>query len=153
MITMPTHVMVVDDERDFVEMLVLKLQATGRVVVAAYSGQECLERLRQNNIDVVFLDIKMPGMDGMDVLREIKRHYPLVEVVMLTGHGTIETAVAGMKMGAFDYLLKPADFDDLQAKLAEAKGRKDAQEERIRKAESQALLRESRRGGRTPFDI
>jgi DNA-binding NtrC family response regulator len=153
MITMPTHVLVVDDETDFVEMLVLKLQATGLAVVAAYNGRECLERLQRNNIDVVLLDIKMPGMDGMDVLREIKRLHPLVEVVLLTGHGTIQTAVAGMKLGAFDYLLKPADFEDLQAKVAAAKQRKTAQEDRIRQAEAQSLLRESRKGGRSPFDL
>ncbi|MBT8342433.1 MAG: response regulator [Desulfatitalea sp.] len=103
--------------------------------------QACLEQLAQAPIDVVIPDIKMPGMDGIQTLRDIKGTYPLVEVVLLTGHGTTETAVAGMKLGAFDYLLKPADFEDLAAKLKGAKKKKDEQEERIRQAEARLLLR------------
>ena len=83
----------------------------------------------------------MPGMDGIEVLKEIKTRFPLVEVIMLTGHGTVDTAVKGMKLGAFDYLLKPADFEDLQNKLENAKRRKYEQEERIRKAEAKLLSR------------
>jgi DNA-binding NtrC family response regulator len=141
MIRIPTRVLVVDDEKDFVEMLSLRLKETGEKVSAAHSGQEGLESLEKGNIDVVILDIKMPGMDGMETLREIKKRFPLVEVIMLTGHGTTETAVEGMKLGAFDYLMKPADFDDLTAKLEGARKRKDEQEERIRKAEATFLLR------------
>ena len=76
-------------------------------------------------------------------MRKIKKNFPLVEVIMLTGHGTVETAVEGMKLGASDYLLKPADFDDLTAKLEIARKRKDEQEERIRKAEERFLVRKS----------
>ncbi|MFH1625700.1 MAG: response regulator, partial [Pseudomonadota bacterium] len=92
---------------------------------------------------VVILDIKMPGMDGIETLREIKKRHPLVEVILLTGHGAVDTAVEGMKRGAFDYLLKPADFEDLLGKLEGARKRKSEHEERIRKAEAQALLRRS----------
>ena len=141
MIKIPTRVLLVDDEKDFVEMLSLRLNEVGEKVTGAYSGKECLETLENKEIDVVILDIKMPGMDGMETLREIKKRFPLVEVIMLTGHGTTETAVEGMKLGAFDYLLKPADFDDLTTKLEGARKRKDEQEERIRKAESRLLLR------------
>ena len=109
----------------------------------AYNGPECLAALEQKEVDVVILDIKMPGMDGIETLREIKKRFPLVEVIMLTGHGTTETAVEGMKLGAFDYLLKPADFKDLTAKLEAARERKDKQEERIRKAEEKLLIRRS----------
>ncbi|MFC1813035.1 response regulator [Thermodesulfobacteriota bacterium] len=143
MIRIPTRVLVVDDEQDFVEMLSLRLKETGERVTPAYSGKECLEMLNEKTIDVVVLDIKMPGMDGIETLREIKKKYPLVEVIMLTGHGTTETAVEGMKLGAFDYLLKPAEFDDLSEKLEAARQRKDDQEERIRKAEAKLLLRRS----------
>ena len=135
--------MLVDDEKDFVEMLSLRLNKVGEKVTTAYSGQECLETLENKEIDVVILDIKMPGMDGMETLGEIKKRFPLVEVIMLTGHGSTETAVEGMKMGAFDYLMKPADFDDLTIKLEAARKRKDEQEERIRKAESKLLVRKS----------
>ena len=143
MIKIPTRVLLVDDEKDFVEMLSLRLNEVGEKVTAAYSGKECLESLENKEIDVVILDIKMPGMDGMETLGEIKKRFPLVEVIMLTGHGSTETAVEGMKMGAFDYLMKPADFDDLTTKLEGARKRRDEQEERIRKAESKLLLRKS----------
>lgn len=141
MIKIPTKVLLVDDEKDFVEMLSLRLQEMGEKLKTAYSGQECLDVLKESDIDVVILDIKMPGMDGIETLKEIKKGYPLVEVIMLTGHGTTESAVEGMKLGAFDYLLKPADFEDLTTKLERARERKDEQEERIRKAESRFLLR------------
>ena len=143
MIKTPTRVLLVDDEKDFVEMLSLRLNELGEKVVEAYSGKECLEMLGKKDIDVVILDIKMPGMDGIETLKEIKKGFPLVEVIMLTGHGTTETAVEGMKLGAFDYLLKPADFNDLRTKLVAARKRKDEQEERIRKAEARLLLRKS----------
>ena len=141
MVKIPVNILVVDDEKDFVEMLSLRLQEVGEKVSTAYSGKECLETLEKTNIDVVILDIKMPGMDGMETLREIKKRFPIIEVIMLTGHGSTETAVEGMKLGAFDYLMKPADFDDLDAKLEGARKRKDEQEERIRKAEATLLLR------------
>jgi len=143
MIKIPTRVLIVDDEKDFVEMLSLRLKEAGEKVMPAFNGKECLETLEKETIDVVILDIKMPGMDGIEVLREIKKRFPLIEVIMLTGHGTTETAVQGMKLGAFDYLLKPADFSDLLAKLEGARKRKDEQEERIRKAEARLLLRKS----------
>ena len=141
MIKVPTRILLVDDERDFVEMLSMRLREAGEDVKAAYDGRECIEKLQQNDFDVVILDIKMPGMDGIQTLRKIKIMYPLVEVVLLTGHGTTETAVEGMKLGAFDYLLKPADFDDLTSKLEGARKKKDEQEERIRQAEARLLLR------------
>lgn len=144
MIKIPTRILLVDDEKDFVEMLCMRLADAGEQVTAAYSGQECLEKLAQTSIDVVILDIKMPGMNGIQTLREIKAMFPLVEVILLTGHGTTETAVKGMKLGAFDYLLKPADFEDLTTKLEGAKKKKEEQDERIRQAEARLLLR---RGG------
>ena len=143
MIKIPARVLVVDDEVDFAEMLTLRLNEVGEKARAVHSGEDCLRALEARNIDVVILDIKMPGMDGMETLSRIKKRFPLVEVIMLTGHGTTVTAVEGMKLGAFDYLLKPADFSDLQAKLEGARKRKDAQEERIRQAEAKLLMRKS----------
>ena len=143
MVRIPTKVLLVDDEKDFVEMLSLRLQEEGEMVSSANSGKECLDTLERANIDVVVLDIKMPGMDGMETLAEIRKRFPLVEVIMLTGHGSTETAVEGMKLGAFDYLMKPADFDELTSKLQNARKRKDEQEERIRLAESKLLIRKS----------
>ena len=143
MVTIPTRVLIVDDEKDFVEMLSLRLNEIGEKVWCAYSGKECLDMLEIENIEVIVLDIKMPGMDGIEVLKVIKKKYPLIEVILLTGHGAAETAVEGMKLGAFDYLLKPTDFSELRTKLHEARKRKDEHEERIRKAEVKLLLRRS----------
>jgi DNA-binding NtrC family response regulator len=143
MIRIPTKVLLVDDEEDFVEMLSLRLKEAGEKVSAAYSGKGCIDTLAKTDIDVVVLDIKMPGMDGMETLVEIKKRFPLVEVIMLTGHGSTETAVEGMRLGAFDYLMKPAEFEELTNKLQNARKRKDEQEERIRKAEAKLLLRKS----------
>ncbi len=140
----PSRVLLVDDEKDFVEMLSLRLEENGEKVLQAYSGLECLEILQKTDIDVVILDVKMPGMDGIETLQEIKKRYPLVEVIMLTGHGTLESAVQGMKLGAYDFLFKPADFEDLTEKLNNARKRKHEQEERIRKAEAESLLRSSK---------
>jgi len=143
MIKIPVKILIVDDEKDFVEMFSLRLTRQGEKVSAAYSGQEALDLLEKTQIDVVILDIRMPGMDGIETLKKIKATHPLVEVILLTGHGSTETAVEGMKEGAFDYLMKPSDFEDISAKLANAWKRKDKQEERIRKAEARLLLRRS----------
>ncbi len=143
MIKIPVKILIVDDEKDFVEMFSMRLERRGEKVTAAYSGQEALDLLDKTLIDVVILDIRMPGMDGIETLKEIKTRHPLVEVILLTGHGSTETAVEGMKSGAFDYLMKPADFDDINLKVANARKRKDEQEERIRKAEERLLLRRS----------
>ena len=143
MIKIPTRVLIVDDEKDFVEIFALRLEEAGERVSSAHSGKECLKILSEKEIDVVILDIRMPGMDGIETLKEIKKGYPLVEVIMLTGHGTTETAVEGMKLGAFDYLIKPADFNDLTLKLEGARKRKDEQEERIRAAEVKSIMRKS----------
>ncbi|RLC14268.1 MAG: response regulator [Deltaproteobacteria bacterium] len=144
MIKIPTNILLVDDEKDFVELLAMRLEDAGEKVTPAYDGQMCLDILEKEPIDVVILDIKMPGMDGINTLHKIKIMHPLVEVILLTGHGSTETAIEGMKLGAFDYLLKPADFDDLKDKLAGAMKKKEEQEERIRQAEVRQLLR---RGG------
>jgi len=144
MIKIPAQILLVDDEKDFVEMLAARLTESGENVAAASSGQEALDKLKAEEYDVVILDIKMPGMDGIQTLRQIKSLSPLVEVILLTGHGSAQTAVDGMKLGAFDYLLKPADFEDLAEKLEGAVKKKEAQQERIRKAEARLLLR---RGG------
>ncbi len=141
MIKIPIRVLIVDDEKDFVEIFALRLQEAGEKIFTAYSGKECLEKLASENIDVVVLDINMPEMDGIETLKKIKSEYPLVEIIMLTGHATAETAVIGMKLGAFDYLMKPADFNAIQTKLKAARTKKDEHEEKIRQMEVKLLLR------------
>lgn len=141
MIKIPVRILIVDDEEDFTDILALRLSDAGETVFKAYSGVDCLKKLESEIIDVIVLDIKMPGMDGIETLREIKRKYPLIEVILLTGHGTTDTAVEGMRIGAFDYLLKPADFSELKKKIAAAQQQKEQQEERIRDAETKRILR------------
>jgi DNA-binding NtrC family response regulator len=139
-------VLLVDDEVPFVETMTKRLSKRNLSVFSANSGQEALQVLDKNKtVDVVVLDVKMPGMDGIDALREIKKHHPLVEVVMLTGHATVESAIEGMKLGAFDYLMKPCDIDQLLAKVQEAKTKKSAHEEKIVQARIQEIT--MRHGG------
>jgi len=124
-------VLLVDDEVPFVETMSKRLSKRQLMVLPAYSGREALEKLEKNAVDVVILDVKMPGMDGIETLREIKKAHPLVEVIMLTGHATIETAVEGMRLGAFDYLMKPCEIEQLLAKVGEAKEKKSKHEQKI----------------------
>ncbi|RLB36829.1 MAG: response regulator, partial [Deltaproteobacteria bacterium] len=126
-------VMIVDDEAPFVETMTKRLEKRDLRILSALSGEEALEKLGKNqNTDVVILDVKMPGMDGVETLKRIKRDFPLIEVIMLTGHGTIESAIEGMKLGAFDYLLKPCEIEDLQAKILQAVEKRREHEERIK---------------------
>jgi len=139
------RVLLVDDEAPFVETMSKRLTKRDLEVECAFSGAEALARLEKNEgPDVVILDVKMPGMDGIATLREIKRMRPLVEVIMLTGHGTIESGIEGMKLGAFDYLTKPCDIDRLMAKIQEAREFKAQREEKITQARIRDI--ELRRG-------
>jgi DNA-binding NtrC family response regulator len=124
-------VLLVDDEVPFVETMTKRLSKRELMVLPAYSGREALEKLEKHGVDVVILDVKMPGKDGIETLREIKRTHPLVEVIMLTGHATVETAVEGMRLGAFDYLMKPCEIEELLAKVNEAKEKKSKHEQKI----------------------
>jgi len=134
-------VMLVDDEEPFVETMTKRLNKRDLKVISAYSGQEALETLSKNrNIDVVLLDVKMPGMDGIETLAEIKKAYPLVEVIMLTAHATVESAIDGMKQGAYDYLMKPCDIELLMEKVEEAYKKKQDHEEKIREARVKEAL-------------
>ncbi len=137
---MPTKVLLVDDEEQFVEILSSRLETRGFVVYSAYSGDEALEFLEKEEVDVVILDVVMPGRDGVETLREIKRLRPLTEVIMLTGHGTVDTAIQGMELGAYDYLIKPTDAKELMEKIGKAKQRKAEQEQRIKNAEVERIV-------------
>lgn len=128
-------ILIVDDEKPFVETMTKRLNKRGLTTVAAYSGFEALEQLSHTNeIDAIILDVKMPGMDGIETLRQIKKKYPLIEVLMLTGHATVETAIEGMKLGAYDYLMKPCDIEVLINKVNEAVQKKKRHEEKINDA-------------------
>lgn len=133
-------VLLVDDEVEFLETLEKRLRRRNMEVRVATSGEQALKALGECSPDVVVLDVKMPGMGGIETLREIKRMAPLVEVVMLTGHANLEVAIQGMEMGAFDYLMKPVDIDELVYKLQDAYRRKSLQEERIRELDEKGRV-------------
>ena len=126
------NILLVDDEAPFVETMTKRLTKRKLEVKTALNGPEALKALDKNpNVEVVILDVKMPGMDGVETLKEIKKRHPLVEVIMLTGHATVETAIEGMKLGALDYLMKPCEMELLMAKVEEAAAKKRSQENKI----------------------
>jgi len=126
-------VLLVDDELEFLETLVKRLKKRNLAVQGVKSGEEALEWLAKESADVVVLDVKMPGMDGIETLRRIKKSHPLVEVIMLTGHASMEVAIEGMELGAFDYLMKPMNIDELLYKLQDAYQKKSLQRRKIKK--------------------
>jgi DNA-binding NtrC family response regulator len=134
-------VLLVDDEEEFVETLAQRLEVREFDVTTALNGADALERLKDKEIDLVILDLQMPGVDGIAVLRKIKELKPLIEVIMLTGHATVETAIEGMKLGAFDFLIKPTETEELVEKINRAFGRKAEQDERIREAEVERIMK------------
>ena len=136
------RVLVVDDEKAFVDTLVNRLNKRDMDSTGVLSGEEALTVMKKKLFDVVILDIKMPGgMDGIETLREMKKIQPLAEVILLTGHGSMETSIEGMKIGAFDYLLKPIKLEALITKMAAAFEKKDAHDQKIRKAKIKELMR------------
>ena len=115
------NLLLVDDEMPFLETMTKRLSKRGFSIHTAVSGQQALETLwNRKDIDIVILDVKMPGMDGLETLTEIKRQRPDLEVILLTGHSTLDTAIKGMKLGAFDYLTKPCELEELIEKIEEA---------------------------------
>jgi len=138
------QLMMVDDEERFLSTTKKLLARKGYDALTATSGAEALEMLASHPVDVVILDVKMPGMDGMETLKEMKRRFPLVEVIMLTGHATVESAVEGLKSGATDYLVKPTDIDELLEKATEAFEKRRHIEEKIRVAQSRSFMKSPR---------
>ncbi len=125
-------ILLIDDEISFVETMAKRLTKRNFKVISAFSGDDGLNQIKQHSgIEIVILDVKMPGKNGIETLKEIKQFYPLVEVIMLTGHATVETGIEGMKLGAFDYMMKPCDMDQLLSKLTEAAEKKQKHEEKI----------------------
>ena len=137
-------IMLVDDEERFLTTTQKLLTKKGVDVVTAASGTEALEVLKGRHIHVVILDVKMPGMDGNETLKQIKTHFPLVEVIMLTGHATVESAIDGLKSGATDYLMKPTDIDELMKKATEAFEKRQRLEEKIRLAQARTFMKSPR---------
>ncbi|MFO7667595.1 MAG: response regulator [Desulfobacterales bacterium] len=138
---MKIKVLLVDDEREFILTLAERLEVRDFNVETAFDGYEAVSKIKEKDFDVVVLDVLMPGKNGIDTLKEIKSIKPLVNVIMLTGHATVETAIDGMKAGAYDYLMKPTDTIDLVVKITKAYNIKAEHDERIRNAEIDKIIK------------
>ena len=114
------RVLLVDDEEEFVSALSERLTLRGIEVDSALNGEEALARLVEKDFEVVILDVMMPGLGGLEVLRQIKLIHPNTQVILLTGHGSTREGIEGMRLGAFDYLIKPVDIEEMLAKMKEA---------------------------------
>ena len=135
---MAISVLLVDDEETFVRTLAKRLTLRRLDVHTATRAEKAFAALENRRIDVVVLDVRMPDLDGIEATREIKASYPLIEVILLTGHASMEASLEGMKTGAFDYLLKPVNIDELVYKIEDAHRKKELQEEKIRRLAEQA---------------
>jgi len=112
--------LLVDDEDDFRTTLANRLKLRKIDITDVASGNEAIELVRQKSFDVAIIDVKMPGIDGIETLKQIKQLQPDIEIVMLTGHASIESGMEAMKLGAYDYVMKPCDIDELLIKTGEA---------------------------------
>ena len=137
---MMIRLLLVDDEEEFVQSLSERLKMRDIDVTTAMSGEDAIEKVKGGTFDIAILDVAMPGMDGIETLREIKRIKPLTEVIMLTGQATVESAIEGMKLGALDFLMKPCDIEELMTKINNAHEKRTEQEERIRAAKVREII-------------
>jgi DNA-binding NtrC family response regulator len=134
------RLLIVDDEERFRTTLGKRLTERELDVTTVGSGMEALEEVKHKLYDVIILDVKMPGLDGIETLAEVKKLNPGIEVILLTGHASVDSAVDGMRLGAFDYILKPCEIDLLMEKINGAYGIKSARDDRLRQAEIRRLV-------------
>jgi len=137
------RILIVDDEKRFVTTLIKQLTERKLDVSGVYNGKEAIREVKNKLYDVIILDVKMPGLDGTETLQELKKINPGIEVIMLTGHGSVASAVEGMRLGAYEYLIKPCEIEELMEKINEAYKLKAARDERIRKAEIRRMIARS----------
>jgi DNA-binding NtrC family response regulator len=114
------RILIVDDEEDLVATMAERLALREIQAQAATSGLEALQCMKEREFDALVLDVKMPGIDGLQLMAEIRRKHPDLPVILLTGHGSAADAEKGIRLGAFDYLMKPVDIDGLIEKLRSA---------------------------------
>lgn len=125
-----SRILLVDDEVVFTTNMTKLLTTRGYRVTAVNSGDAAIQALEKDTFDVVVLDLKMPGMDGITTLKEIKKLGLFTETLILTGHGSIDTALEAIKLGAYDYLTKPCEIEDLVDKIEGAWEKKDGEEKK-----------------------
>jgi len=121
---MAEKILLVDDETDFLEVMSERMSARGMEVTTAESALEALDQVEKGGFDAIVLDLMMPGMDGLETLKAIKRKRPELQVILLSGHATLEKGVEAMKLGAMDFVEKPADIDALTEKIHQARAEK-----------------------------
>jgi DNA-binding NtrC family response regulator len=138
---MKIRVLLVDDEKNFIDALSQRLEMRDFAVATACNGDEALRLIDEYEYDVIVLDVRMPGEDGIQMLKLLKELKPLIEIIMLTGNATVQIAIEGMKLGAYDFLVKPADTDLLVGKINSAYKLKSDHEERIRQAEIENIVK------------
>ena len=138
---MKIKLLLVDDEKDFIESLSERLQLRDFDVKTALNGDDAIKLVNENEFDVIILDVKMPGKSGIDTLKEIKNINQLSQVIMLTGHATVESAIQGMKLGAYDYIMKPTVTEDLINLINKAYKIVEEHRDRIRRAEIDNIVK------------
>jgi len=121
---MGEKVLLVDDEEEFLELMEERLVARGIEVSKSSSAEDALSRIETDMFDAVILDLQMPGMNGLEALRQIKERRPEIQVILLTGHATVEKGVEAIKLGAMDFVEKPADLEVLEEKIIRAHKKK-----------------------------
>ena len=121
---MSEKILLVDDEQDFLDVMSERIEARGMEVTTADSATQALEKVESGGFDAIILDLMMPGMDGLEALKAIKKKNPDLQVILLTGHATIEKGIEAMKLGAMDFIEKPADLDKLTQIIKKAQARK-----------------------------
>lgn len=136
-----TKVLLVDDEEEFISTLGQRLEARNLKVSTSTSGVDAIELVDRQDFDVIVLDLAMPGMDGLETLKRIKADHPDAEIIMLTGHGTIESGIEAMKLGAEDFMEKPVDINILLGKISEARQKRVLVLQEKSKAEIEAILK------------
>ena len=121
---MSEKVLLVDDEKDYLEAMSERMRARDMVVTTASSAREAFEKMENETFDAIVLDFQMPEMDGMEALKKIKAKRPESQIILLTGYATLEKGIEAMKIGATDFLEKPADLEVLSQKIKQAKAEK-----------------------------
>ena len=117
-------VLLVDDEEEFLKTLTSRLELRGLKVTGATRGAEAVQLADKQNFDAIVIDLAMPGMDGLETLKRIKKNHPNAEIIMLSGQGTVKTSIEAMKLGAEDFLEKPVDIQELLTKIDEMKNKR-----------------------------
>ena len=121
---MAEKVLLIDDEEDFVEALAERMKSRGMDVTASTSGREAIRKVEKESYDAIVLDLQMPEMDGLEVLSVLKEIRPNLQIILLTGHATVEKGIEAMKLGAMDLLEKPADLQVITEKIKKAQAKR-----------------------------